>query len=254
MNDIYHPDDLFEAFQEAAFHRLGEMDWTPLFSFHDEQELGGVVSIAAEIRRIINSSNQRWFLFINAREIPGSNRQDYRLPNGWMDSSKHRNATLNILGQFLSANSEIPAAEVLTPRLAQIRKDEEQHHLARGSDKRDNTLVVILMANQSAMQGNSNLLRRIERQWRSRAYYNPLPPLPHSIGQLSQTTVIDSVIEWASDPLKQRFLQALVSMRRPRQVSLAWSRAMHEEWLLVDESQDRNHATWLDQLEFHGLI
>ena len=81
MNDIQSADDLFEAFQEAAYTRLGEQDWTPLYAEKDERPRG------EEVKRIVQSSVQPWVLFLNACEVAGANRKqfDRKTPNGWID-------------------------------------------------------------------------------------------------------------------------------------------------------------------------
>ena len=115
MNDIYDVDHLFETFQEAAHYRLGSNDWTPLYKLTDERPRRD------EIRRLVSASSDPWILFINAREIPGSNhnatqRNSYSPsiessepsaedgvadnPNGWLDDPVNIPKLRDLLNDF----------------------------------------------------------------------------------------------------------------------------------------------------------
>jgi hypothetical protein len=60
MNDISSTDDLFEKLLDAAYYRLGIENWMPIFVANLPR------SRATEIRRLADSTNRHWVLFLNA--------------------------------------------------------------------------------------------------------------------------------------------------------------------------------------------
>lgn len=295
MNDIHSVDDLFEAFQESAFRHLGETDWTPLYKINrryadkgnGKQGEWSREQVGNEIVRIINSSNQPWYLFINARETPGTNRTAAQLPNGWMDdgwtsrdvdpkSDRYRSSVegfCDLIRSFLDANEVSDA----------------------------NQICVILICSRTSSNGpaarskNSVLEQEMERRFGNKSGVSRLEPLHATIppqektrGKLAkrdqgprrppERTVIENVIRWAChldahedlpnlvlderelDALRlrrrqarRRFVQTLVSMQRPRHLSIIWSRSMNGEWVLSSEF-DHLRMDWVEALEIKGLL
>jgi hypothetical protein len=248
LDDIHSADGVFEAFQEAAYQRLGESDWTPLYVQKDDAHLGEMMPLKAEIRRIVESSNRPWVLFLDARETPGSNHKDSAHPNGWMDESPisdgladtaNTPATLELLRQFIAANDD-DVRDRRDPLLSRL-------NLAR--DPREIKVVLLCTT------GRSNLLGELRKENCEFIETDNLPTGP------TTDEIVNRVIAWANDNLqdeprrsdRRRFVQAIASMQRPRHFAFAWAKCMNQHWNITSQS-DVYRNQWLDELEGIGLL
>lgn len=252
LNDIHNADDLFEAFREAAFHYLNESDWSPLFQSSKNRSLAKGKStspmLAGEIVRIVNSSNQPWTLFLNARETPGANRASFDHPNGWMDDTRRTKRTaasaedfIDMMKAFFKANETSQSNQIIVVVLCFSGKQ-------RGSNLYGSHLLNRLAALQDE---NPSLVH----------FCDPLEANSNSIHSVAK--VVQDVVEWTSDVsyegtdeirARRRFVQTLVSMQRPRHLSVAWARCVNSEWQLVSRAYDKDKLDWLEDLQHRHLI
>jgi hypothetical protein len=260
MNDIYNADDLFEAFRESAFHKLNEDDWTPLFRTAEAPGEKNT-ALVEEIRRIINSSNQPWVLFLDARETPGSNRlrfDRWKQPNGWMDLPA---------GPHAGASSNASSAEAFRNLM--------EAFVRAGDDPKGNRIVVCLLCFHKS-RGKSYLLETLAAgKWSEKKRpqgkgakreepYVHLTLATHGKPPITTKSVLENVILWASgkhldypcDDVKEiaarrHFVQALVCIQRPRHIAIAWAKCVNNEWEVVSKF-DTKRTQWLEVLEkFH---
>jgi hypothetical protein len=263
MGDIHSADGVFEAFQEAAYHKLGESDWTPLYSQKDEPSLGKHMPLHDEIKRIVESSNRPWILFLDAREVPGSNREDSLFPNGWMDNPEEPMVgTANVRGmrrllvQFALANDKDPK-EFRTPSPQKPEVTQQKIKvvlLCTSSDRVESHLL-------KSLPEISKELSTKRPQAKSMSSVEPpcllVSPttLPRS---LSTSDIVNQILKWMDSVANEsqdrcRFVQALVSMQRPRHMAVAWAKCMNAGATLTSET-DSQRDEWLTDLEKLRLL
>jgi len=219
MHDVHDADDLFEAFQEAAYRKLGESDWTPLYSAADGRPR------EKEIERIANSSSKPLMLFIDARETPGGNRErkpepgHQSLDNGWLDEDKRGQAFVDLAMQLMAK-----------------RKNDESI--------RDGITVVVLCRTK-----DSPIVKKLKWQC---AGHGPVD-LDNGI-EWPEPELVHGTIEWAESKERCAFLQMLLSLQRTRHLAVAWDQCANFKGASYDEDQDGEKNLWLEKLEDLKLL
>jgi hypothetical protein len=255
MNDIQSSDDLFEAFQEAAYSRLGEQDWTPLYAAKDNRPRG------EEVERIVTSSIKPWVLFLNAREVAGANRRHYSemQPNGWVDEDlpSRQNGTDDSTSFAALVEDMVKASDRMT--IVLLCRGLRYNGIEESVKKHLPSKVLQVLQDR-----NPNISPQWMEEW---AEQND---------DMSADATVKRVITWADDPVwvqggtsaagitppdralqmkrsKRRFLMTLTCMQRPRYLSTVWARWIRADDFLRGED-DQHKDKWLYELEHCNLI
>lgn len=231
MNDISSTDNLFEVLLEAAYFRLGLENWTPLYIASDERPR------ADEIRRLVRSVAKPWVIFLNARETPGVNTMNDKdrdlPPNGWLDQKE-------------SAAPDPSAC-----------MDEFLGLLWELCGEQSEAVSVVLMCRNKSPEEPSPLIKEltdISNRFKGSMQWVELNEDSKERVGFPQATVAADAIAWTEgDPDKQRFLQALVLMQRPRLLATIWSSAVSPPGDQPAESLNKR-PEWVSQLEEKGLL
>ena len=248
MNDISSADNLFEVLLEAAYFRLGLEHWTPVYMAEDQsrrrEDQAAAVSAedqsehrsrTAELKRLVDSVNKDWIIFLNARETPGANTaedDDAGSPHLWLDRRRHSGSSNSL------SSDQTDCVEDFLDLVFELCKVDK--------------ISVVLLGRELDTAGEPPVLLK---QLLAREKSLNLIKLRRDSGDhfpFSEDTVIRKAIEWTqSDPemalARRRFLHALVLMQRPRLPSTIWSRALSSE----------NHGKeidWVNDLEKTGLV
>ena len=233
MNDISSTDDLFEQLLDAAYYRLGIENWMPVYVANDPRIR------AAEIRRLAQSKNGHWVIFLNGRETPGANVTEFsedearKRPNNWLDIKRTEVAS--------EANSKDYSRcqecffELLTELCGPPSHTISVVFLCRQADADDPPVIKALRENE--------MIDRPER-------------LESAYVSMTENESIVGAIRWTNnEPPKRRFLYALCLMQRVRLLATVWSDAV----LLPDHGEATYNTAfpvlaWIDELESKGLI
>ncbi len=226
MNDISSTDNLFEVLLEAAYVRIGLEHWTPA---HSSQHPG---VWANEIKRLVNSVNSRWVVFLNARETPGANiEEEYnsdKYLNGWLDK---------VPAQIDNLDDEMATAQKFVDLLVKL------------CDPISPRLTVVLLCRNS---GSPELLVQTLKDNHLQGHFLELNTAFAEYLPFSEDDVVRRAIDWANkDAEKQRFLHAIVLTQRPRLLAAIWSRAFSRERY---ETKRRERSGWITDLQETGLI
>src|SRR5579872_2668716 len=205
MNDISSTDNLFEVLLEAAYFRLGQENWVPVYRETEEDKR------AKEIRRLARSVNRPWIIFLNARETPGANTDailhsdDRTRPHGWMDDETPGDKA-----------DKSACTEKFLELLKQLCGIDSPH------------ISVVLMCRELGSQP-----RLITKLYKEKLVDNTNHvKLEQGQGvDFSEESTVKHAIDWTADgeedyrENRRRFLHALVLMQRPRFLATIWSNA-----------------------------
>src|SRR5579872_6559534 len=232
MNDISSTDNLFEVLLEAAYFRLGQENWVPVYRETEEDKR------AKEIRRLARSVNRPWIIFLNARETPGANTDailhsdDRTRPHGWMDDETPGDKA-----------DKSACTEKFLELLKQLCGIDSPH------------ISVVLMCRELGSQP-----RLITKLYKEKLVDNTNHvKLEQGQGvDFSEESTVKHAIDWTADgeedyrENRRRFLHALVLMQRPRFLATIWSNAASlsgEDPKVAGLKED-----WLQELEIKKLI
>jgi hypothetical protein len=262
MNDIASAENLFETLLEAAYFRLGLEDWVPVYG-EAHPNRADQLGQTEEIRRLADSTNKKWVIFLNARETPGANTTESanvlkpKYPNGWLDVPE---MTLKAEG----GADESSCTERFLYLVEQLCRPAE----TKPGEGNKQHISVVLMCREGGPGGKSGLLKTMESQHllanhiQLESGMRETFPFPFNEGNI----VADAVMWTANNTKRQTFLQALVLMQRPRLLATVWSDATLREGdngpslrmrsrVLPRNGGTRDPVyTWLDDLEKLGLI
>ena len=235
MNDISNVDKLFETFQEAAYCKLGQADWTPLYAANDHRPR------KLEIKRIADASIKPWLVFINARELPGANREtEWRTstPNGWMDREEDRESLDTLLTDFAQARKN-------HIKIVLVCRDSASDLVSRSFKFASRC---VLLGGKATDEQNATFREAIA--WLVGEDKRSLQHRQHLTDEMKKA--------------RRRFLHTLVLMQRPRHFAAAWARCTrlpdkktgngtHETSTYYDQT-DKLRREWLEDLDHLGLI
>lgn len=223
LDDVCDVDDLYDHLLEAVWLSVGKEVWPPTSAS------AASMRRAEEIQSVLATTGQRWVLFLNAREKPGSNHDKsvHGLTNGWFDKADSTVGAERIL-EFLAQLSG-PAC----PSLSTIA-------LVRGGRLEDSESRFLGQLNQS--------------HWLTRADFDAglfyCLDAKNLNGKDFETQAVDAAIQWLADePAKQRFLLSVILMRRTRLI--AGFKFLAE---YIGEQAENIIDNWLDELEFRKVI
>lgn len=254
MNDITSTGNLFEQLLDAANYHVGVESWMPISGAENARLK------AAEIRRVSAATDRRWILFLNARETPGANVEEYsRLsrgnrPNNWIDDE-----AAGELSSSDNARSDDGFVDFLAA-LCSTGAGNEPHP---GGHVRDSPPIVVVLLCREIVHDNdepkpSSVVDSLIAK--------SLLDFPERLTATSNSNVEDRIVidtlNWISRdehdrPARRRFLHALVLSQRTRFLAAIWNIAAvdaADRELGVSGPAMAKYLQWTDELEQTGLV
>jgi hypothetical protein len=207
LSAVSSTDNLFEVLIESIYYRLGVEDWIPSTIGRSQQGTQDYGHQSDEVRRLVESVDKTWVIFLNAREYPGANVGfEPEGTNGWLDDEHGEDsACWSDFVRFIEAIV----------------------------GKTDVCKIVVL-----ARQATSGTAR----SFTSPDFWTPGVVVPHTLKGTGNDSVFDAKgvaadclawIEKVPDErdLRARFLYGLVLMQRPRHPAFVLSNGMNPKHL-----------------------
>jgi hypothetical protein len=256
MNDISSSDDLFEQLLDAAYYRLGIENWMPVYVSKDPRKRG------EEMRRLAQTKNASWVIFLNARETPGANVIEFdaeyseKFPNDWLDQPR---------GEFAARRPATGPSKAPNEDSRDKERDDTQSEdpsrcqesflelLTELCGPQSPSISVVVLCRQADPKEDAPVIKGLRK---NDMIQHPTRLDRTCVAFAEDITLVKTLELTAGDPAKQRFLHALCLMQRVRLLSTVWSIAA---WF--DFSDDKKNKfgrndllAYIDELEASGLV
>ena len=254
MNDISSADDLFEQLLDAAYYRLGTENWMPVYVSKDPRKRG------EEIRRLAQSKNSSWVIFLNARETPGANVTEYnekhsiKYPNDWLDISRgntSRSGRLNRTKSPANAGLSVERPDKLSAEDPSRCQESFLELLTELCGPQSPSISVVLLCREVSLDAP------IIRGLRNNGMIEEALRLEHTCVTYSEDETLVKAIQWTDNKqAHRRFLHALSLMQRVRLLATIWSAAVSHNSPGANESDSDRTALLrhIVALETSGLV